>query len=37
MTRRFPPPWIVDENEESFVIKDASSQALAYVSFARMM
>ena len=31
--RRFPPPWTVEENEESFVIKDASGQALAYVYF----
>jgi hypothetical protein len=28
-----PPPWSVDELEESFVIKDASGQALAYVYF----
>jgi hypothetical protein len=33
MSRRFPPPWSVDELEESFVIKDASGQALAYVYF----
>jgi hypothetical protein len=33
MPRRFPPPWSIDENEESFVIKDASGQALAYVYF----
>ena len=33
MTHRFPPPWTVDENEESFVIKDATGQALAYVYF----
>jgi hypothetical protein len=33
MTRRFPPLWSIDENEESFVIKDDSGQALAYVYF----
>ncbi len=33
MTRRFPPPWSVDENKESFVIKDAGGQALTYVYF----
>jgi len=31
--RRFPPPWTVDELKESFVIKDATGQALAYVYF----
>ena len=31
--RRFPPPWTVDELTESFVIKDATGQALSYVYF----
>lgn len=31
--RRFPPPWSVDELTESFVIKDATGHALAYVYF----
>jgi len=31
--RRFPPPWSVDELTESFVIKDATGQALAYLYF----
>jgi hypothetical protein len=31
--RRFPPPWSVEELTESFVIRDASGQALAYVYF----
>jgi hypothetical protein len=31
--RRFPPPWSVDELEESFVVRDAGGQALAYVYF----
>jgi hypothetical protein len=32
-TRRFPPPWSVDEQTESFIVKDATGQALAYVYF----
>jgi len=32
-TRRFPPPWWVDEATESFCIRDANGQALAYVYF----
>jgi hypothetical protein len=31
--RRFPPPWSVEELTESFVIKDATGQALSYVYF----
>jgi hypothetical protein len=31
--RRFPPPWRVDEATESFCIRDANGQALAYVYF----
>ena len=31
--RRFPPPWRVDEATESFCIRDAKAQALAYVYF----
>jgi hypothetical protein len=31
--RRFPPPWTVQELEESFVVKDATGQALAYIYF----
>ena len=33
MPHRFPAPWYVDEQEESFVVKDRSGQALAYVYF----
>ena len=29
--RGFPPPWRVDEATESFCIRDANRQALAYV------
>lgn len=32
--RRFPPPWRVDDSStESFCIRDAKGQALAYVYF----
>jgi hypothetical protein len=31
--RRFPPPRSVDELEESFVVRDAGGQALAYGYF----
>lgn len=31
--RRFPPPWTVEELEESFVVRDATGQALYYVYF----
>jgi hypothetical protein len=33
MPRRFPPPRSVDELQESFVVKDATGQALSYVYF----
>lgn len=34
-TRRFPPPWRVEEHPggESFIIRNAKGQALAYVYF----
>jgi hypothetical protein len=34
-SRRFPPPWSVEEHPggESFIIRDAKGQALAYVYF----
>jgi hypothetical protein len=28
--RRFPPPWTVEENPESFSVRDATGQALAF-------
>ncbi len=31
--RRFPPPWTVEERTESFIVRDATGQALAYVYF----
>jgi hypothetical protein len=32
-SRRFPPPWTVDELDAAFVIRDHGGQALAYVYF----
>jgi hypothetical protein len=33
-TRRFPPPWSVEEyNDACFIVRDHSGQALAYVYF----
>jgi hypothetical protein len=29
--RRFPPPWSIDEQTESFIIKDGNGQPIAYV------
>jgi hypothetical protein len=28
--RRFPPPWSIEERQESFIVKDANGQASAY-------
>jgi len=33
VTRRFPPPWSIDELEACFVVRDHYEQALAYVYF----
>jgi hypothetical protein len=33
LSRRFPPPWSVDEQEACFIVRDANGQALAYVYF----
>ena len=32
-SRRFPPPWSVEETEACFVVRDANGQALAYIYF----
>jgi hypothetical protein len=32
-SRRFPPPWSVDELEACFVVKDSAGQKLAYVYY----
>jgi hypothetical protein len=32
--RRFPPPWMIEEqNNACFIVKDASGQALGYFYF----
>jgi hypothetical protein len=31
--RRFPSPWSIDEQPESFAVTDATGQPLAYVCF----
>ena len=28
--RRFPAPWSIEEDEESFIVKDKTGQALGY-------
>ena len=33
MSRRFPPPWPVEETDACFIVRDGSGQALAYVYF----
>jgi hypothetical protein len=32
-SRRFPPPWIAEETDACFIVRDANGQALAYVYF----
>jgi hypothetical protein len=31
--RRFPPPWIAEETDACFIIRDHNGYALAYVYF----
>ena len=31
--RRFPSPWSIEERTESFIVKDATRQPIAYVYF----
>jgi hypothetical protein len=33
MSRRFPPPWSVEETDACFIVRNATGQALAYVYF----
>jgi hypothetical protein len=30
-SRRFPPPWTVEETQPCFIVRDANKQALAFV------
>jgi hypothetical protein len=30
-SRRFPPPWTVEETQPCFIVRDANQQALAFV------
>jgi hypothetical protein len=30
---RFPPPWVIDEHPEWFIVRDATGQALGYFYF----
>ena len=30
-TRRFPPPWSIEESSARFIVRDRDKQALAYV------
>ena len=32
-SRRFPPPWSVEDIDAAFVVKDGSGQKLAYVYY----
>jgi hypothetical protein len=32
-TRRFPPPWSVEELDACYVVRDGNGQKLAYVYF----
>jgi hypothetical protein len=32
-TRRFRPPWTIDEHPESFIVRDATGFALGYFYF----
>jgi hypothetical protein len=32
-SRRFPPPWSVDDTDACFIVHDADGHALTYVLF----
>ena len=31
--RRLPPPWMIEEHAESFIVRDKNGQALGYFYF----
>ena len=31
--RRFPPPYMIEEHAESFIVRDATGQAVGYFYF----
>jgi hypothetical protein len=33
MPRRFPPPWSIEARQESFIVKDADGQQIAYLYY----
>jgi hypothetical protein len=33
LTRRFPPPWTIEQQAACFVVRDDNGQQLAYVYF----
>jgi hypothetical protein len=32
-SRRFPPPWSIEESQACFIVRDGDKQALVYVYF----
>ncbi len=32
-SRRFPPPWSVEDNSACFIVKDTNGQVLAYIYY----
>ena len=32
-SRRFPPPWSIEETDACFIIRDGNRQAVAYVYY----
>jgi hypothetical protein len=33
LTRRFPPPWSIEEHDACFIVRDRNHQTLAYVNY----